>query len=64
MHLHSDLQTPVAAGTVFQGFALCVRPNEISSVDRPIVRQYLDGLEVVSLLIEVKFEPNFEAPRA
>jgi len=42
----------------FKDFRQAVRLNEISGVDGPIARQYLDVLKVLSLLIEEKFQVN------
>lgn len=44
-------------------FRQAVQLTQISGVDGPIVRQYLDGLEVVTLLIEEKFQVNSRIPR-
>lgn len=57
--MHSDHQTRVAAGTGFQRFALAIKLNEISGVDGPIARRYLDGFEFVTFRIEVRFQLHF-----
>jgi hypothetical protein len=55
--LHADLQTSLAGewglGRVSHS---AVKLNEVSSVGRRIARRYVDGLVVVSLLIEVKVD--------
>jgi len=40
---------------VFRVLRQAVKPREISGVDGPIGSQYLDGVDVVSLLVEVQF---------
>ena len=54
--MHSGAQTHLAAAMDFQGFPKGTEQNSVVGVDGPIVRQYLDGLKIVSLLIEVRRE--------
>ena len=49
---------PAPLARFFSVLRQAVKLNEIGGVDGPIVRQYLDGLEVVSRPIEVKFKLN------
>jgi len=53
---------PSPLARFFRVLRQAAKPNEISGVDGPIVRQYLDGLEVAPLLTEVKFPSQFEDP--
>ena len=55
---------PVSSlGRLFGDLRESVKRSELSGVDGPIVRRYLDGVEIVSLRIEMRFRVILEIRR-